>query len=148
MCLLYHKLLLFTHLVTSNSLQPHELHHARSPCPSLPPKVCSSSCPLSWWCHPAISSITQVRKWLFPGLHGLVSDRKRNWQKEMIAKNLKERWNTRKLWMWRISREIGLVLLEKEIWCVFLFEWLPYQVLHQFCLGLCCCNKNIRDGVA
>ena len=26
------------------------------PCPSLPPGVCSNSCPLSWWCHPTISS--------------------------------------------------------------------------------------------
>ena len=26
------------------------------PCPSLPPGVCSNSCPLSWWCHPTLSS--------------------------------------------------------------------------------------------
>ena len=26
------------------------------PCPSLSPGVCSSSCPLSWWCHRTISS--------------------------------------------------------------------------------------------
>ena len=25
-------------------------------CPSPPPEVCPSSCPLHWWCHPAISS--------------------------------------------------------------------------------------------
>ena len=30
--------------------------HARLPCPSLFPRVCSNSCPLSQWCHPAISS--------------------------------------------------------------------------------------------
>ena len=40
----------------SNSLQPHELRHARLPCPSLTPGVCSNSCPLSQWCHPTISS--------------------------------------------------------------------------------------------
>ena len=40
----------------SDSLQPHELQHARLPCPSLSPKVCSNSCPLTWWCHPTISS--------------------------------------------------------------------------------------------
>ena len=40
----------------SDSLWPHELHHARLPCPSLSPGVCSNSCPLSWWCHPIISS--------------------------------------------------------------------------------------------
>ena len=32
-------------------LRPHELQHARLPCPSLSPRVCSNSCPLSWWCH-------------------------------------------------------------------------------------------------
>ena len=41
--------------VVSNSLWPHGLQHARLPCPSPSPTVCSSSCPLSQWCHPAIS---------------------------------------------------------------------------------------------
>ena len=36
--------------VVSDSLQPHGLQHARLLCPSLSPKVCSNSCPLSWWC--------------------------------------------------------------------------------------------------
>ena len=49
-------LLLFSGLVVSDSLWPHRLHHARPPCPSPSPKVCPSSCPLHWWCHPAISS--------------------------------------------------------------------------------------------
>ena len=40
----------------SDSSQPHKLQHARLPCPSLSPRVCSYSCPLSQWCHPAISS--------------------------------------------------------------------------------------------
>ena len=40
----------------SNSLQPHGLQHARPPCPSPTPGVYPNSCPLSWWCHPAISS--------------------------------------------------------------------------------------------
>ena len=34
----------------------HELQHTRLPCPSLSPRVCSDSCPLSQWCHPTISS--------------------------------------------------------------------------------------------
>ena len=42
--------------VVSNSLRPHELQHARSPCPSPTPGVHSNSRPLSWWCHPSISS--------------------------------------------------------------------------------------------
>ena len=37
-------------------LPPQELQHARLPCPSLSPEVCSNSCPLSRWCHPTISS--------------------------------------------------------------------------------------------
>ena len=40
----------------SNSLQRHELQHARPPCPLPSPRVCSNSCPLSWWGHPTISS--------------------------------------------------------------------------------------------
>ena len=40
----------------SNSLWPHGLQHARLPCPSLFPEVCSNSCPLSRWCHSTISS--------------------------------------------------------------------------------------------
>ena len=39
----------------SNYLWPHELQHARLPCPSLSPRICSNSCPLSQWCHPTIS---------------------------------------------------------------------------------------------
>ena len=35
---------------------PHELQHTRITCPSPFPRVCSNSCPLSRWCHPAISS--------------------------------------------------------------------------------------------
>ena len=40
----------------SDSLQPPKLQHARLPCPSPTPRACSNSCPLSWWCHPTISS--------------------------------------------------------------------------------------------
>ena len=43
--------LLFSHLVVSNSLWPHGLHHTKLPCPSPSPRVCSNSCPLSQWCH-------------------------------------------------------------------------------------------------
>ena len=47
---------LFSHSVVSNSLWPHGLQHARLPCVSLCPGVCSNSCTLSWWGHPTISS--------------------------------------------------------------------------------------------
>ena len=45
----------FSHSILSSSLQPHESQHARPPCPSPTPRVYSDSCPLSQWCHPAIS---------------------------------------------------------------------------------------------
>ena len=44
------------HSVASNSLQPHELQHARPPCLSPTPRVYPNPCPSSWWCHPPISS--------------------------------------------------------------------------------------------
>ena len=46
----------FSHSVMSDSLRPHELQHARLPCPSPIPRVYSNSSPLSQWCHPTISS--------------------------------------------------------------------------------------------
>ena len=46
----------FSHSVVYDSLQPHELQHARPPCPSPTPGVYSNSCPPSRWCHAAISS--------------------------------------------------------------------------------------------
>ena len=48
----------FSHSVIPNSLWPHEhgLQHSRPPCPSPTHGVYSNSCPLSQWCHSAISS--------------------------------------------------------------------------------------------
>ena len=46
----------FSRSVMSDSLRPHELQHARPPCPSPTPGVHPNQCPLSRWCHPAISS--------------------------------------------------------------------------------------------
>ena len=45
----------FSRSVVSDSLWPHELQHARPPCPSPTSRVYSNSCPSSWWCHPTIS---------------------------------------------------------------------------------------------
>ena len=46
----------FSRSLVSDSLRPHELQHARPPCPSPAPWVRPNSRPLSQWCHPAISS--------------------------------------------------------------------------------------------
>ena len=48
--------LLFSCPVMSDSLWSCGLRHASLLCPSLSPKVCSSSCPLHRWCHPVIPS--------------------------------------------------------------------------------------------
>ena len=45
-----------SHSVVSDALRPHELQHATPPCPSRIPGLYINSCPLSHWCHPAISS--------------------------------------------------------------------------------------------
>ena len=45
----------FSHSVVSDSLWPHESHHAMPPYPSPTPGVHSNSCPSSRWCHPSIS---------------------------------------------------------------------------------------------
>ena len=37
--------------VVSDSLRPHEMQHARPPCPSSTPRVHPNPCPLSQWCH-------------------------------------------------------------------------------------------------
>ena len=46
----------FSRSAVSDSLWPHELQHARPPCPSPSPGVHSNSCPSSRWCHLATSS--------------------------------------------------------------------------------------------
>ena len=50
-----HRSVQFSPSVMSDLLRPHGLQHARLPCPSPSPRVHSNSCPLSQWCHPAIS---------------------------------------------------------------------------------------------
>ena len=47
---------MFSCQVVSDSLRPHGLQHVGPPCPSPTPRACSKSCPLSWRCHPTISS--------------------------------------------------------------------------------------------
>ena len=53
-------LLLFSHSLVSDSLQPQGLQHARLAHPSLSSRVSSNSCPLSRWCHPTISSFATL----------------------------------------------------------------------------------------
>ena len=62
--------LLFSHSVVSDSLWPHRLEHARLPCPSPSPRICSNSCLLNWWFHPTISSSVALLllPWIFPSI--------------------------------------------------------------------------------
>ena len=46
----------FSSSVVPDSLLPHEQQHARPPCPLPTPGVHSNPCPLSQWCHPAVTS--------------------------------------------------------------------------------------------
>ena len=46
----------FSCSVMSDSLRPHELQHARPPCPSPTPIVHPNPCPSSQWCHSIILS--------------------------------------------------------------------------------------------
>ena len=46
----------FSCSVACDSLWPHVLQQAMPPCPSPTLGVYSNLCPLSWWCHPTISS--------------------------------------------------------------------------------------------
>ena len=46
----------FSGSVVSDSATPWTAQHTRPPCPSPTPWVHSNSCPLSQWCHPALSS--------------------------------------------------------------------------------------------
>ena len=60
-CIIFHSVnLLFSCSVASHSLWPHGLQHARLPCPSRSPRVCSNSCPLSRWCHPTTYTLLSL----------------------------------------------------------------------------------------
>ena len=43
-------------LLSRVRLHPHGLQHTRLPYPSPSPRDSSNWCPLSWWCHPTVSS--------------------------------------------------------------------------------------------
>ena len=54
-------------------LWPHGQQHIKLPCPSLSPGVCSSSCPLSQWCHPTICHLLLLP--FFPALGSFPTSR-------------------------------------------------------------------------
>ena len=54
----------------SDSLRPYGLKHTRPPCPSATPRVYPNSCPVSWWCHPTVSSsvVPSLPALIFPSI--------------------------------------------------------------------------------
>ena len=73
--------------------------HTRTPCPSPTPRVYSDSCPLSWWCHPTISSSvipfsSCLQSSQHQGLFQWVSS------SHQVAKVLELRW----IWVWTSFR--------------------------------------------
>ena len=52
----FHHIEAYSCSVMFDSLWPYELQHTRPPCPSPTPRVHPNPSPLSWWCHPTISS--------------------------------------------------------------------------------------------
>ena len=67
-----------------NSLQPHELQHARLPCPSPSLRACSNSRPLSQWCHPAVLCRPLLLPSIFPSIrvYSLTEDPDVPWDTE------------------------------------------------------------------
>ena len=52
-------------MVTSDSLWPHLLQHSTLLRPPLSPGVCSSLCPVSWWCYITIYSFATTSPFVF-----------------------------------------------------------------------------------
>ena len=113
--------MLFSHSVLSDSLWPHGLQHTRLPCPSLSPGACSNSCPLSWWCHPTISSsvvpfssclqffpasVSFLMSWLFTlggqsiGVSASAS---------LLPMNIQ-------CWFWKVVAESHVLCLDWDLW--------------------------------
>ena len=82
----------------SNLLQPHRLQNARLLCLPLFPRVCSNSCPLSWWCYLTISFSAapfSFGLWSFPALPLIFSNVLPNIKLRMIGFVAFEQfWNT------------------------------------------------------
>ena len=50
------------------------MQHARLPCPSLSPGICSNSCPLSWWCHLTLCRPLLLLPSIFPSFRVFFSE--------------------------------------------------------------------------
>ena len=96
------ELILFSLSAVSSSLWPYGLQPARFHCPSLPLRLCSNSCPLSWWFLPIIASSVALfsswNLWLW-----LIEIREQE-KKEEDTEDPKVSWR-----LWGIQEEMNLV---------------------------------------
>ena len=76
--------LLFSHSAMSDSLQLHGLQQDRLPGPSVSPRICSKSCPLSQWCHPTFSTCLLL---LLPSIFSSIRVFASRWPSENKKKN-------------------------------------------------------------
>ena len=120
----------------SDSLWPHGLKHARSPCPSPSPKVCLSSWSLNQWCFPAISSSDTLFSFChpsfpasdsFPMSHLLASDDQNTVASASVLPVNIQGWSSWRLTdlMALLSRGLSGVLSSITVWRHQLFGVLP-----------------------
>ena len=97
----------FSHSVMSDSLRPHELQHARPPCPSLTPRVHSNSCPLSQWCPKSLIEM-QIKTAVWSYQSEYVSSKRECWEKGTLlhcwweSKLLQPLWRT----VWKSPKKL------------------------------------------
>ena len=65
---IYNYVLYFSVAQSCPTLWSNRLQNTRLPCPSLSPRACSDSCPLSQWCHPTIILCHPLLLQSFPAL--------------------------------------------------------------------------------
>ena len=112
----YISLLSFNQSVMSDSFWFHGLQHIRLPCLSPYNKACLNSCPLSWWCHPTISSSVVPFSSCLQSFSASVSFL-RSQPSHQVAKVLElQLWHQSLQWIFRID---------------FLYDWLVWSLCIQ-----------------
>ena len=107
----------------SSSPWPHGLQHARLPCPSPSLRICSNSCLLSQWCHPAISSSDTLFSFCsqsFPASGTFPMSRLSSLDEENTGVSTSASVLTTSIQGWFPLRLTGLIsLLFKGLWGIF-----------------------------
>ena len=122
--------------VVSDSLWPCGLQLTRPPCPSPSPGVCSSSCSLHQWCHPAISSSDTLFSFYpqsfpasgtFPLSHLFVSDNQNPGASASVLPVNIQGWSPLKLTglISLLSKGLSTVFSDTTVWRHQFFGVLP-----------------------